>query len=130
MKPAIQKTLLWAVLCSESSHIFCCVLPTVVSLAGLLAGAGFIIALPAPLMALHEALHEWELPMLVFSAFVLALGWFASWYSDRLDCHSTGCAHGACAPRKNRVHLVMKIATGLFIVNVLVYFFIHRGVHF
>lgn len=127
MKQSLQKSLNWAVLLSETSHVFCCVLPTVFSLMGLLAGLGVVATLPPSMIALHDILHHWELPMIIASGAVLALGWGATWYSDRIDCHSTGCCHGACAPRKNKAHVILKIATVLFVVNVAVYALIHRS---
>lgn len=127
MKESLQKSLTWAVILSESTHVFCCVLPTLFSLVGLLAGLGVVAALPPSMIALHEILHRWELPMILASGVVLALGWGATWYSDRIDCHNTGCCHGACAPRKNKAHLILKIATVLFVVNVAVYALIHRS---
>jgi len=130
MNQKIQKSLIWAVILSESSHLFCCVLPTIVSLMGLLAGLGMVATLPAGVLELHEFLHAWEVPMIAMSGVILALGWLAIRYSDKVDCHSTGCVHGACAPRKSRAHLVLKIATVLFIFNVLVYTLVHRSTWF
>ncbi len=127
MRQSLQKSLTWAVILSETSHVFCCVLPTVFSLLGLLAGLGFVVALPPSMIALHEALHHWEVPMIAASGVVLALGWAAQLYGDKLDCHHTGCAHGACAPRKDRAHLVLKIATLLFAVNIAIYGLVHRS---
>ena len=127
MNEKIQKSMVWAVILSESSHLFCCVLPTIVSLMGLLAGLGVIVALPSGVLQLHEFLHEWEIPMIAASGVILALGWIAIRYSDKVDCHSTGCAHGACAPKKSRAHLVLKIATVLFVFNVAVYVVVHRS---
>lgn len=123
----MQKSLVWAVVLSESMHLFCCVLPTIVSVMGLLAGLGVVVALPSGMLALHDFLHAWEVPMIALSGVILALGWAVVRYSDKMDCHSTGCAHGACAPRKSRAHLVLKIATALFFFNVLVYTVVHRS---
>lgn len=130
MNQKIQKSLMFAVILSETSHLFCCVLPTIVSLMGLLAGLGMVVALPAGVLELHDFLHEWEVPMIAGSGVILALGWIAVHYSEKVDCHSTGCSHGACAPRKNRAHLVLKIATVLFVFNVLVYTVVHRSAWF
>jgi len=127
MNDKLQKSLTWAVVLSETSHVFCCIFPTLFSLAGLLAGAGMIIALPPSMIALHEILHEWEVTMIVASGCILALGWAAVYYGEKIDCHSTGCSHGGCAPRRSRAHLVLKIATVLFIFNVIVYLTVHRS---
>ena len=130
MNQKIQKSLMWAVILSETSHLFCCVLPTVVSLMGLLAGLGMVATLPAGVLELHDFLHEWEIPIIASSGVILALGWLAVRHSEKMDCHSTGCHHGTCAPRKNRAHLVLKIATVLFVFNVLVYVAVHRSAWF
>lgn len=130
MKPSVQKSLIWAVILSESSHVFCCVFPTIFSLLSLLAGLGLVTAMPAFMVRMHETLHAWELPMILASASVLALGWAATLYSDRIDCHHTGCAHGACTPKKSKAHLVLKIATALFVFNVLIYAGVHKSAWF
>ncbi len=121
---------MWAVVLSETSHVFCCVFPTIFSVIGLLAGLGMVTAMPAGMLAMHNLIHAWELPMIATSAVILALGWAAILYSDKIDCHSTGCAHGACAPKKNRAHLVLKIATVLFVFNVFIYATIHKSTWF
>ncbi|MFA5592004.1 MAG: hypothetical protein WC989_01655 [Micavibrio sp.] len=126
MNGKIQKSLFWAVIMTEASHVFCCVFPTLFSLIGLLAGLGMIATLPPSMVALHAFMHEWEVPMIIGSGIVLTLGWAALWYGGRIDCHSTGCDHGTCVPRQKRAHLAMKIASVLFVVNVLVYSLIHR----
>lgn len=107
--------------------MFCCVFPTIFSVVSLLAGLGMVSAMPPFMVSVHDALHAWELPMIALSGGLLALGWWATWYSDKIDCHSTGCAHGACAPRKKRAHTVLKVATLLFVFNILIYTFIHRS---
>ena len=127
MKETIQKSLGFAVIASEGVHIFCCVLPTLFSLLGLLAGLGVIAVLPPAIIAFHDVMHEWEVTIIAASGFVLALGWAAAWYSKRIDCHSSGCAHGACAPQKNRAHTILKFASILFVVNVLIYTTVHRS---
>jgi hypothetical protein len=120
-----HKSIFWAIILSETSHIFCCVLPTLFSVIGLFAGLGFVVTLPPGLEALHEALHAYELPMMAFSAAVMVLGWILYGISRRMDCHDTGCVHGACAPKKNTAHTVLKIATVLFVFNVMIYFGFH-----
>ncbi len=123
----LQKGIIYAVVVSECSHIFCCVLPTLFSLFSLLAGVGLLGALPAPLVELHEILHEWEIPMIIGSGVILLMGWGLYAVSLRMDCHTTGCGHGPCTPRKNRAGLILLIATILFGANVLVFGVFHRG---
>ncbi len=127
MNDKLHKSLMWAVIASETSHVFCCVLPTMFSLFSLLAGLGMVAALPPFMVRFHEFIHHWEVPMIVISAIILALGWAITLYSEKMDCHSTGCAHGACAPRKSKAHMVLKVATILFVFNVFIYVTVHRS---
>ncbi len=122
-----KKTVFTALILSEASHIFCCVLPTLFSVLSLLSGVGLVSVMPAGLERLHGVLHDWEAPMIAVSAVVLAAGWGLYYYSKKINCHDTGCCHGPCEPKKNKVHLVLQIATVLFVVNVLVYAGLHRG---
>lgn len=122
----IQKSLFWALILSETSHVFCCVLPTVFTVLSLMAGLG-LMSMPAFMVTFHEAIHAWEVPIIMFSGAVVALGWGLHWYSLRIDCHDTGCAHPPCTPVKRRSSVVMKVATALFVANVLIYAIVHRG---
>ena len=123
----LQNTVYWAILASEASHIFCCVLPTIFSILSLLAGLGLVTVIPGWLEDLHAVLHNWEVPMIIASGMVVALGWALYAYSRKIDCHDTGCKHGACEPRKITTSTILKIATVLFIVNVSVYSIFHHG---
>lgn len=123
----IQKTIFWAVLASEFSHIFCCVLPTVVSILSLMAGLGIFSVMPSGLLALHELIHTWEVPMIITSAAILLMGWGLHVLSVKIDCHNTGCAHEPCGPKKTRSSKLLMIATALFTINVSVYMFVHRN---
>ena len=123
----LQKSLNVAVILAEVSHVFCCVLPTVVSLMSVLVGAGLIGTLPVSLLVLHDLLHDWELPIIVGSGVLIALGWVVMWYSRKIDCHNTGCGHEPCGPKKLRSTRLLKIATVLFVINVSVYTVFHRG---
>lgn len=123
----INKALGWAILASETSHVFCCVLPTLAGVFSLLSGLGVVGVLPAGIMSFHEMMHEWEIPMIVASGVILALGWGLYAVSLRLDCHDTGCHHGACAPKKNKTALILKAASVLFVVNTVIYLTFHYG---
>ncbi len=125
----IKKGIFWAVVLSETSHVFCCVLPTVISVISLIAGAGLVSALPGPVLAIHDMLHAYEIPMIFMSALVLLTGWGLHWMSLRLDCRSTGCGHEPCAPKKTRTQLVLVVATLLFCCNLAVYMAFHAGHH-
>lgn len=126
-----KNTALLAILISEASHIFCCVLPTLFSVASLLSGVGLISTLPPAWVHLHEVLHHWEVPMIIFSGVVLALGWGIHYYAEHMGPHEQHkhCCDGHCGPaepKKNKVHFVMKAATILFVVNLAIYFIFHR----
>lgn len=123
----IQKTIFWAVVASEFSHIFCCVLPTVVSLLSLLAGLGLLSVMPSSLVAIHDLIHDYEIPMIITSAIVLAFGWTLHMISIRIDCHNTGCVHEPCTPKKKRSSKLLLIATLLFVTNVSIYTLVHRN---
>lgn len=125
----IRKSLFWALVLSETSHVFCCVLPTVFTALSFLAGLG-MVSMPAFLIEFHEAIHEWEIPIIAFSGAILVLGWVLHWYSLKIDCHDTGCCHPPCTPVKRRSATIMKIATVLFVANVLIYGVVHRGFGF
>lgn len=126
MSDKLHKSVFWAVALSEGSHVFCCVLPTLFSVFSLLAGLGVVATMPAFMVSIHETLHHWELPMIALSGLLLALGWGLTMYSDKIDCHDNGCCHGACELRKSKGHLVLKIATVLFIFNIVIYLGLHR----
>ncbi|MGH1399349.1 MAG: hypothetical protein ACRBCT_09060 [Alphaproteobacteria bacterium] len=123
----IQKTVNIAVLAAETSHIFCCVLPTVVSVMSLLAGVGLIGSMPVSLLWLHDVLHDWEVPIIIGSGVVLALAWALHFYAKRFDCADAGCCSEPCAPKKNSASRLLIVASVLFVVNVSVYMFVHRN---
>ncbi len=126
-----RKTVLAALLVSETSHIFCCVLPTVFSIASVLSGIGIISTLPTGWIEVHDLLHHWEVPMIMVSGIILALGWGLHYYSEHMGPHEQHkhCCDGHCGPsaqKKNKIHTILKITTILFAVNVTVYFAFHR----
>ena len=122
----IQKILNITLLATETSHIFCCVLPTIFSLASLLVGLGVMGAIPPGIGTLHDIIHDWELPIIITSGVILTLGWWVHHYAQKMDCHDTGCSHEPCDTKKQRSAMILKVASVLFIINVCVYFFIHR----
>jgi len=122
----LQKTLNVAILATETSHVFCCVLPTVFSLLSLLAGVGLIGAIPPGVEFLHDIIHDWELPIIMTSGLVLVLGWWVYDYAQKMDCNHMGEEHQICDSKKKRSATILKIASVLFIVNVSVYFLVHR----
>ncbi|MCB1530794.1 MAG: hypothetical protein H6853_06495 [Rhodospirillales bacterium] len=123
----IKKPLLYTLVLTEMSHLFCCVLPTVFSIVSLFVGLGLVGAMPPFLYKMHEMIHAWEIPLISFSGAVVALGWVIDAVSARMDCHDTGCEHGPCTPQKRKAHIVLKAATVLFVFNVLIYGVFHYG---
>ena len=121
----INKALGWAILASETSHVFCCVLPTLAGVLSLLSGLGVIGVLPAGMLEFHDMMHHWEVPMVIASGVILALGWGLYMISKRMDCHDTGCHHGDCTPKKNKTALILKAASVLFVVNAIIYLTFH-----
>ena len=125
----INKGLFWSIIASESIHIFCCGLPTLFSILSLLAGFGLITTMPVFIDHLHHVIHGYEIPMIITSGIILALGWGLYTYSRMINCQTDGgCSHSkSCEPKKDRTRHFMMIATVLFIGNVAVYFVFHRG---
>ncbi len=124
----IHKTIAFAAILSEISHVFCCVLPTIFTALSLLAAVGMIGVIPYEVISVHEFLHAWELPIIGGSGLILAIGWALSYYSYRLDCRAhAGCGHPPCAPKKSRTQKILIVATILFAVNLSVYLVVHRG---
>lgn len=121
----LKSALFWTVLVAETGHVFCCVLPTIVTVMSVLSGLGLISAMPAGMLAFHEFMHEWEIPVIATSAVILVLGWGLHFLSLKLDCHDTGCCHGACAPKKTGTSRLLWVATALFAVNLVIYLSLH-----
>ena len=119
----------WAVLASELSHVFCCVIPTLVTVLSAFANLGlFMLSPDGMLMTIHNSMHMYEIPIIAFSGAMVALGWVAYLLSRKVDCHDTGCGHPPCTPRKRKNSKVLLIATLLFVVNIAIYFGVHRNV--
>lgn len=121
----LQGLFSWVVVFSELSHIFCCVLPSVFSIMTVLVGIGVLGAVPVWMDGMHEAMHDWEIPIIVGSGTVLMFGWIVHFISKRIDCHESGCGHGPCAPKKQKMSIILKIATFLFVMNVIIYATVH-----
>lgn len=129
MSKRLYKHVGWAVLVSELSHVFCCVIPTLVTVLSAFANIGLVVVAPdGILMRIHEALHEYEIPVIVFSGVMVVVGWIAHLASRTVDCHDTGCGHPPCTPRKNWNSRILLGATLLFMVNMVIYFGVHRNV--
>ncbi len=126
----IQRTIFWTILASETTHVFCCVLPTIVSIMSLLSGMGLIAVMPSWMSSFHDMMHAWELPVIMFSGVLLLLGWVLYAVSRRIDClKDAGCHHEPCAPKKKSAANILLLATALFIINTSIYMTLHRGMN-
>ena len=122
----IQQFVAWAGIIAQLSHVFCCVLPTLFSVMSFLAGVGLLAAMPTGLMALHEAMHSYESPIIIFSGLMIVTGWVLHFIAIGLDCRSTGCGHEPCKPKKKRSEKVLVVASLIFIVNISIYMAWHN----
>lgn len=118
----------WVVILSECSHVFCCVLPSLFSVFTLLVGIGMVSALPIWMESMHEFLHGYEIPLMVFSGVVVLIGWALNYISNKIDCHDTGCGHGTCSTKKKKSERILMIATVLFLANITIYMLVHKDV--
>ena len=126
MEEKHQKRLFWAIIATETSHVFCCVLPTLFSVMSVLAGLGVVAVMPGWLENLHDVMHDWEMPAIILSATVVAIGWGLHYYSLKNDCHDHGCEHEPCGPRKRTASKILIAATILLAFNLTIYFGFHR----
>lgn len=117
----------WVVIASEVSHVFCCVLPSIFSIVTILVGMGVLGAMPLWMDGFHEMMHNYEIPLMVMSGTVVALGWALHFIAKKLDCRDTGCSHGGCSSKKRKSLRILKIATVLFVANILIYASLHKG---
>ncbi len=124
----LNRNLSIAVLLSEFSHVFCCILPTVFTVLSFAANLGLIATVPGVLLDLHEHIHEYEVLIIAVSGLMLVLGWAAHLYSRKVDCHDTGCGHPPCTPQKNTNARILIVASALFVVNLSIYLFVHKNV--
>lgn len=125
-----QKAIFWSVVLSETGHLFCCALPAVLGLLSVFSAFGIIGVVPNTVLGLHDFMHHWELPVIAFSAALLAFGWWLYVNSLKLDCASEhSCGHPPCKPKKDRTKLVLMLASGLFVFNFSLYLFFHDGVY-
>lgn len=121
----IQTLIASSILITGLGHIFCCGLPLLFSFLSILVGLGVTTVFPAGLVEFHEAMHAWELPILIFSGIVLFIGWSLHIISERIDCHNTGCVHEPCGQKKKKSHRILIMATILFCMNSALLFIFH-----
>lgn len=112
----------WLVLASELSHLFCCILPTLAAVLSLAVGVGL---LPTAFTALHDIIHGYEIPVIIFSAIMLLLGWGAYSMAVNTDCHALGHDEHKCHKTTDRSKVFLVIGTVLFAANLVIYFALH-----
>lgn len=117
-----------AVLLSEFSHVFCCVLPTIFTVLSFAANLGMITVLPGFILDWHEHLHAYEVPIIVVSGMMLLVGWLAHLSSRQVDCHDHGCEHPPCDTRKTTNSRILIGASILFALNLCIFAFVHKNV--
>lgn len=106
------------------SHIICCGLPLIASIASL----GAVTGASVGLNAFHEAVHSYELALIIFSGSMLLLSGVSLWASTRVDCRSEGhCTHKPCAPKVRLSFKLYLLAGVLFSLNLMYYIFHASG---
>lgn len=95
---------------------------------GVLSSAGLMAGAPEFIENIHDSIHHYEVPIIVFSGVMVALGWVFHLSSRTVDCHNTGCVHPPCDEKKITNSKILLISTLLFIVNLVIYFGIHKNV--
>jgi hypothetical protein len=123
----LQSNIAWTIIAAEATHIFCCVIPTVVTLISVLASFGVVAQLPVALLDLHESLHAYEIPIIGFSGMMLVLGWVLFAISRRIECAKPHCEphETVCAPQKKSSKTILMAATLVFLANITVYTLVH-----
>lgn len=122
----LRRNIVWLVIASEVSHLFCCVLPTLAALLSLAVGVGL---LPTAFTALHDIIHGYEIPIIAFSAAMLGLGWWAYWLATRTDCHALGHDEHACHKTTDRSKVYLIIGTALFMMNFVIFITLHTSLN-
>ena len=101
-----------SIVASVLPHLFCCVLPIVLS----------VVVLFAPEFAHSEIIPSWIEPWLfVFSALMLGLSWVLVVRDCR--CHCNHC-HGVSNHRTQK--LILSFVTILFIISVILHIAVHH----
>lgn len=92
-------------------HIFCCGLPMVLAIVGLVApdAAHF-----------HIIPHEWEPFLFIFSGAMLVLSWWMLWHDCECDCEK-------CGKKSHRTQkIILSVITVLFIISLILHMISHH----
>ena len=98
-------------------HVFCCVLPLIMSVSSLGVSLG-LVAVNSPIIewfALHEA------DIFIVAGLMITISGMAQYVSYKIDCRDTGCAHSSCEPKKSWSSIIFKFAAVLYVVNLCVF---------
>ena len=125
----IQSFFHWAIIGTVMGHMLCCGLPTLVSILSLVSGLGLMATMPTGLLDLHDVIHDYEFTIIIFSGTMVAIGWLLHTISHRMSCVEKGCSHPPCNPQKKRSKKLLILATGLFLINLAIYYGIDHCVH-
>ena len=109
-----------AVIASGFSHIFCCVLPTVLSIASI----SSVFGLSTVDIFNFEWFEAIELQVLIVSGIILFISGMAQLISWRIKCNTDVCHHGSCDQRKNWAMRLFIFATTLYLFSLLMLFFL------
>ncbi|MFZ2619787.1 MAG: hypothetical protein WAX89_02845 [Alphaproteobacteria bacterium] len=113
----MQRLTTAAVILAELSHVFCCGIPILAAALSMWTqlgmGAGFL--------AFHDAMHAYEVPVLIFSGCMIALSALLQFASHKVHCQ-TACHHGDCTPKKFQASKMFWVALALYGANLAVYF--------
>lgn len=100
------------IIASILPHMFCCVLPVVLSVVGLF----------APEFAHSHLIPEWLEPwVFVFSAAMLVLSWVMVVRDCKCECDHCHGDHSHHAPK-----IILAVITVLFIISVLLHVVVHH----
>ncbi len=102
------------IIASILPHLFCCVLPIVLSIVGLF----------APEFAHAEFIPHWVEPWLfVFSALMLALSWFLVIRDCHCDCNHCHDEHG----HNHRTQkIILAVITIIFFISIILHLIAHH----
>ncbi len=117
----------WMVVGTELSHVFCCVLPMLVTVFTVIVNAGLLTATPVFLTQIHDVIHDYEMPIILFSGLMMFVSWAVHLASHQAESDATGCGHSSCVSKQNKNLRILQIATLLFFMNLVIYFAVHKN---
>ena len=109
-----NKAIKFGIIASILPHLFCCVLPIVLS----------IISLFAPEVAHAEIVPHWVEPWLfVFSGLMLCVSWYLVFRDCHCDCEHCHDEHG----HNHRTQkIIVAVITVIFIISVILHLIAHH----